>query len=126
MKITIYELLGLIKEGKAPKKIKGGNNIYIYDEFEKDYVDDFYEDILKRKTRHTGDILYLSYLCKKLGSGEYQNITKQLNYEVEVIEEIIEEEKEIKKLNQSAITLGMCRDKINELIDEINKLKSDK
>ena len=98
MKITIYELLGLIKEGKAPKKIKGGNNIYIYDEFEKDYVDDFYEDILKRKTRHTGDILYLNYLCKKLGSDEYQNITKQLNYEVEVIEEIIEEEKEIENI----------------------------
>ena len=133
MKITIYELLGLIKEGKAPKKIKGGNNIYIYDEFEKDYVDDFYEDILKRKTRHTGDILYLNYLCKKLGSGEYQNITKQLNYEVEVIEEIIEEEKEIEKLSfcDFDITINenasnndrILMDKINELIDVINDMR---
>lgn len=28
MKITIYELLGLVKDGKAPKKIKEGNTIY--------------------------------------------------------------------------------------------------
>lgn len=27
--ITIYELLGLIKDGKAPKKIKIGNIIYL-------------------------------------------------------------------------------------------------
>ena len=32
MKITIYELLGLIKDGKAPKKIKVTGNIYEYDE----------------------------------------------------------------------------------------------
>ncbi len=128
MKITIYELLGLVKEGKAPKKIKGGNKIYIYDEFEKDYVDDFYEDILKRKTRHTGDILYLNYLCKKLGSGEYQNITKQLNYEVEVIEEIIEEEKEIEKIKGLPIKLfhnkqKILANKLNELIDVINDMR---
>ena len=28
MKITMYELLGLIKDGKAPKKIKFCGNIY--------------------------------------------------------------------------------------------------
>lgn len=32
MKISIYELLGLIKDGKAPKKIKVTGNIYEYDE----------------------------------------------------------------------------------------------
>lgn len=31
MKITIYELLGSVKDGKAPKKIKYKNNIYEYD-----------------------------------------------------------------------------------------------
>ena len=32
MKITIYELLGLIKDGKAPKKIKYENReYYLYD-----------------------------------------------------------------------------------------------
>lgn len=31
MKIDIYTLLGLVKDGKAPKKIKYKNNIYEYD-----------------------------------------------------------------------------------------------
>lgn len=29
MKITMYELLGLVKDGKAPKKIKYDGDIYI-------------------------------------------------------------------------------------------------
>lgn len=32
MKITIYELLGMVKDGKAPKKIKVTGTIYEYDE----------------------------------------------------------------------------------------------
>lgn len=30
MKITMYDLLGMVKDGKAPKKIKYQNVIYIY------------------------------------------------------------------------------------------------
>lgn len=138
--MKVIDLLNKIaKDEEVPKKIKCGNTIYIYDEFEKDYVDDFYEDILKRETRHTGDILYFNYLCKKLGSGSYLNITKQLNYELE----IIEEDKEIEKIkidNQNriqALSTGnfvykvnqptkIIIYKINELIDEINKLKEKK
>jgi len=37
MKITMYELLGLVKDGKAPKKIKYDGTIYEYSE-----NDDFY------------------------------------------------------------------------------------
>lgn len=37
MKITIYELLGLIKDGKAPKKIKYMGNIYVYNQKDKRY-----------------------------------------------------------------------------------------
>ena len=40
--------------------------------------------------------------------------------------EEIEEEKDIEELNQDAITLGHCRDKINELVREIRKLKESK
>lgn len=32
MKISMYELLGLIRDGKAPKKIKVTGNIYDFDE----------------------------------------------------------------------------------------------
>lgn len=39
MKITMYELLGMIKEGTAPKKIKNDSVIYIYDEIREDYYD---------------------------------------------------------------------------------------
>ena len=37
MKITIYELMGLVKDGKAPKKIKFGNIELEYDEGCEDY-----------------------------------------------------------------------------------------
>lgn len=36
--ITIYELLGLVKDGKAPKKIRVTGNIYEYDEEFKFYL----------------------------------------------------------------------------------------
>ena len=37
MKITMYELLGLVKDGKAPKKIKYNGVELEYDELRKDY-----------------------------------------------------------------------------------------
>ena len=37
MKISVYELLGLIKDGKAPKKIKYLGNIYEYNKKDKRY-----------------------------------------------------------------------------------------
>lgn len=40
MKVTIYELLGMIKEDKAPNKIKYINSIWEYDENTKDYIND--------------------------------------------------------------------------------------
>lgn len=66
MKITIYELLGLVKDDNAPKKIKSKGQYYNYDKIVKDY----YEDT----------IIYKKYLFK--------NITiDRLNDEVEIIEE---------------------------------------
>lgn len=99
--MKIIDLLNKIANGEeVPKKIKYDDDIYIH-------VDNY------------------CYYCQETNEILSQNIYAEfsrLNDEVE----IIEEEKEIEKLNQSAITLGMCRDKINELIDEINKLKRDK
>lgn len=40
MKISIYELLGLVKDGKAPKKIKANNIILYWDEINKFYEND--------------------------------------------------------------------------------------
>ena len=47
-KITLYELLGLIKDGKAPKKIKWGAKILYFDTETNDYLfsekDEMYTD----------------------------------------------------------------------------------
>ena len=40
MQITLYELLGLIKDGKAPKIIKYANYIWTYEKCVNDYTND--------------------------------------------------------------------------------------
>ena len=39
MKITIYELLGMVKDGKAPKKIKYDNGLYTFNEKKDNYYE---------------------------------------------------------------------------------------
>lgn len=104
MKITIYELLGMIKDGKAPDKIKFHNIIYeLKDKFEDScrYVAIYGE--------REGTILGTDFI-----------LTKCLDDEIE----ILEEEKKIPekitpesmiKSNQS-INDDII-DKINEIID---------
>ena len=65
MKITIYELLGMVKDGKAPKKIKYKNIIYQYDYEDEIY---YYKD---------------SEISKMFFDYGFEN----LNDEVEIIEE---------------------------------------
>lgn len=113
MKITIYELLGLVKDGKAPKKIKYDGTIYEYSE-----NDDFYY--------WEGLSLY----------REFATNGNCLDKEVE----IIEEPKKIEKLDEILMiddlippcgendikmwkNIIIQQNKINELIDEINNLK---
>lgn len=118
MKITIYELLGLVKDGKTPKEIKYKNFAYGWVQKYKTY------------TRYdiTGKDLYIT--------------TNDLNDEVEVIEEPKKIEKletykekegedyfaNILKLSPNSEceideALSTTIDKLNELIDEINNLK---
>ena len=121
MTITIYELLGMFKKGKFPKKICIYECVYIYDEDYEDYIQD-------------GD------LTREHLFEEYK-INDILDDEVE----ILEEEKKIEKLKwneksqHNVVTdntkktlehllsrseqLKKC---LNEVIDEINKLKEDK
>ncbi len=108
MKITIYELLGLIKDGKAPKKIRYDGTIYEYSE-----NDDFYY--------WEGLSLY----------REFATNGNCLDNEVE----IIEEDKKIKKINTQYFDderytpeerLNVCMNFIDILVDEINNLKKEK
>ena len=113
MKITIYELLGLIKDGKAPKKIKYSG--IEYNLIEGDYVNEFGVNILQHLT-------YAEYI---------------MTHKVE----IIEEPKKIEKISWSekeslagnlvaskkqeilARRTEKLKSSLNELIDEINNLK---
>ena len=125
MKITIYELLGLVKNGKAPKKIKYDGDIYI---LESDAIYEFF-------TYKTIDYDKFNTDGKRIGKALFlDNCYMHLYDEVEILNEakedkiqkiyhfktsLIENEVEIfitKNLNQMV-------DKFNELIDEINNLK---
>lgn len=106
--ITIYELLGLIKDGQAPKKIKYYDRIFEYEYQLKDYY-------------------YESY---SLFENGIEIISDSLNDKVEII---IEDNK-IEKLDEyiycDSLDYNTCNmmfenivNKINELIDEVNALK---
>lgn len=118
--ITVYELLGLVKEGKAPKKIKFK---------EEDYIQEYYFD----KNIYVYDDEYYG----KVALTDDVSIEMCLNDKVE----IIEEEKEIKELtiiknadnttslqgkdfNYTMKTVDIIlANKINELVREVRKLK---
>lgn len=108
MIITIYELLGLVKDGKAPKKIKYINCIWEYKEKTKDY---------------NHDDLWLFYGMNGIGLTECKvEILKEENK----IEKLNYFENEEQLYNMSKLLLfNNFIDKINGIIDEITKLKGD-
>ena len=103
----MYELLGLIKDGKAPKKIIYNNEVWELDD-DNEYENNNYDKSLLEKLVY--ELYTLDFINDKV--------------------EIIEEPKKIEKLPKE-ITDNVCatRDqkiianKIDELIDEINNLK---
>lgn len=106
MKITMYELLGLVKDGKAPKKIKYNDKIWDYDNRCQDY---FYLNV--------NDDLF-GRLFNDLPTNDFIN-----DYV-----EIIEESKKIEKIDFGTLNTQeeknkVMKDTINQLIDEINNLK---
>ena len=71
MKITMYELLRLVKDGKAPKKIIYDKSKYFYNGLEKDYYKYTTKDFKDENIEYLFDY----------------KITEILNDEVEIIEE---------------------------------------
>ena len=106
--ITIYELLGLIKDDKVPKKIEYEGKIYIFSGDDYSVNDDLEEWLL---------------------SGYY--LTTLLNEKVK----ILEEDKDIELLNLDTDKLKgkeviraidyLLEGRINELVKEVNKLRKD-
>ena len=118
MKITIYELLGLIKDDKAPKKIRCFGRDYEYSTNDEgiDYIE---------IDKETG----VKYCLSDVIGDNY------LGFIFSTTVEIIEEEKEIEELDLGearpngeyiiSINDKKIQDKINELVREVNKLKND-
>lgn len=116
MKITMYELLGLVKDGKAPKKIRYNDNIYYSS---KDRV-----DLHVYQTEESDTTRKLSLII----DNEYLNLNDYV--------EIIEEDKKIEFEEIEELTCGTYdfeKQTINsliknqrKLIDEVNKLKEGK
>lgn len=114
MKITMYELLGLVKDGKAPKKIIYDDIVLIYDEEIKDYW---------------------CYCDKYLFEYKFAECNDFLNDYVEIIEEPKKIEKiplpsfdEFKRMSaeERYVITAKEYDLLDELIDEINNLKKEK
>ena len=94
MKITIYELLEMIKNGKAPKTIKSEGHYYNYNELEKDYYEGMGYDY--------------EYLLANTS-------VKGLDDEIEIIEDTPKEENKIpEKLDDFTISVGRVDDSNTE------------
>lgn len=109
MKITIYELLGLVKDGKAPKKIRYDGTIYEYSE-----NDDFYywEGLsLYREFATNGNCL----------DNEVEIIEEDKKIDFEEIEELTCNEYDFKTRTINSLIKNQ-----RKLIDEINNLKKEK
>ena len=127
MKITMYELLGLVKDDKAPKKIKFRNEIYEY----KNNIEDGLIDYVGIE-KETNERFYLSsYIGNNYISDIFTN-------EVEIIKEdkkiekleLYEDsdghyfyDKHCKKIYITCDEINFMFEQFNELIDEVNKLK---
>ena len=114
--ITMYELLGIVKDGKAPKKIIYDKSEYWYNGLEKDYYK------YTTKDYNDEDVEYLF---------DYK-ITETLNDTVEILEEE-------KKIPEKILTIrdvsgknsedinhnfSIIWYKMNEIIDCLDYLKS--
>ena len=111
MKITIYELLGLIKESKAPKKIDYYGDIYVFagddyslnDERERWLITQ-YDYVLAKFMQEEVEIIGEEKEIEKLllpSFEEFKNMTPAQRYKVTAIE----------------------YDVLNELIDVINDMR---
>ena len=114
--ITLYELLGLIKDGKAPKKIKYENReYYLYDN--KSYLS-------TDKTRFFDRIYFcdLNIEVEILDEEEFEDIDK-LDIEDNAMNR---SERYIRKSNNEFVTLSVSdyvlANKINQLIKNQKKI----
>ena len=98
MKITMYELIGMLKDGKAPKKIKFKNDEWTISIFGNDYYDIFKNLLFTNEFKNGFDIAAF------------------LNDEVEILEEEKKIPEKLKKYHFHKKQRQLAN-KINEIID---------
>lgn len=111
MKITIYELLGLVKDGKAPKKIAYNSVILEYAEGNEDYYSYYGRGLFEYKFTTCNDFL----------NDEVEIIEELKKIEYEQIEELTCNEYDFEKKTINSLIKNQ-----RKLIDEVNKLKEGK
>lgn len=111
MKITIYELIGLVKDGKAPEKIRYNNEIWKYDDELKTYDNDDYDSDLLEK-------LFYESCISNFINNEVEIIEEPKKIEYEQIEELTCNEYDFEKKTINSLIKNQ-----RKLIDEINNLK---
>lgn len=113
MKITMYELIGLIKDGKAPKKIKIHKTIYewVFIHHEFCYADN-----------SINRILLFEYYVRNNKLNDYVEIIEEdKKIEFEEIEELTCGTYDFEKKTINSLIKNQ-----RKLIDEVNKLKEGK
>lgn len=123
MKITMYELLGLIKDNKAPKKIKYNNIELEYNKENEDYFKYYgvglFEYKFETSTQFLNDYVEIIEEPKKIEKLPY--------YSLEKIQKSKNKDEWYKnRLELLEKRINDYHNKINELIDEINNLKEKK
>lgn len=110
--MTLYDLLGLMKEDKAPKKIMLNKQVFVFDEQHKDYQCSENDDNI------WNEYLFEDYCWKEI-----------LNEEVEILEitlypeNVSTQDTKIEKLERvEDFKFAKLIDKINEIIERINNL----
>lgn len=113
--ITVYELFGLIKDGKAPKKIKYEYSVYELTSERNDYY------CKQEKRWFTNEINSLGVLNDKLEIlEEYKPIIEKIDTTEENILFTMECYTGIPEKAQDW-NFNILKDKLNEVIDYINK-----
>lgn len=113
--ITIYELLGLVKDEKAPDKIKYGNYYCYYNKEKNEYVD--YAGI----SIFAWDYVVMNSLNNTVEIIEDNDKLEKIKWnEKESRAGILRTDQEIEVLAKRTETL---KKKIAELVDHINKIE---
>ena len=127
MKITMYELLGMIKDGKAPKKVKYREMIYHicyeYGDYESD-IEEYRDADTKEHYYLFEDIDMLKCLNDEVEIIEKKKIPKKINngYTKQSIEDMKEARFNSNDMAKICNRIGWLMENRNELSNKIDEI----